>query len=302
MLQFLPAPLIGSISILLHVVNTVIGFIILIPIAVGKILIPLRQVRNVTTKMAIFVADTWLFLNNVIVAFTKDITWDIEFTGDDLKDQSWYLIISNHQTWNDILVMMKVFHNRVPFLRYFLKKELIWVPLLGPVWWLLDFPFMQRFSKELIRKKPHLAGKDIEETRKACEKYKDMPVSIMNFVEGTRFSSEKHERQQSPYRHLLKPRAGGVSFVLDAMGDLITHIVDMTIFYPEGAKSFWDFHAGNVRQVVVRVNVFPVPSELRGDYINDAEFSQRFRDWINGIWRGKDAFLDELERSRKAQG
>lgn len=302
MLQFLPAPLIGSISILLHVVNTVIGFIILIPIAVGKILIPLRQVRNVTTKMAIFVADTWLFLNNVIVAFTKDITWDIEFTGDDLKDQSWYLIISNHQTWNDILVMMKVFRNRVPFLRYFLKKELIWVPFLGPVWWLLDFPFMQRFSKELIRKKPHLAGKDIEETRKACKKYKDMPVSIMNFVEGTRFSSEKHERQQSPYRHLLKPRAGGVSFVLDAMGDLITHIVDMTIFYPEGAKSFWDFHAGNVRQVVVRVNVFPVPSELRGDYINDAEFSQRFRDWINGIWRGKDAFLDELERSRKAQG
>lgn len=67
-----------------------------------------------------------------------------------------------------------------------------------------DFPFMRRYSQLFLLKYPHLKGKDIEITKKACQKYKDLPVSIMNFVEGTRFTPEKHKKQESPYKNLLK--------------------------------------------------------------------------------------------------
>ena len=107
----------------------------------------------------------------------------------------------------------------VPFLKFFLKKELIWVPILGIAWWALDFPFMKRYSAAVLKKRPHLRGKDIEITRQACKKFKSLPVSIMNFVEGTRFTREKHDKQKSPFTHLLKPKAGGIGFVLSTMGE-----------------------------------------------------------------------------------
>ena len=120
---------------------------------------------------------------------------------DGLARHEWYLMTSNHQSWADILVLQKVTNRRVPSLKFFLKQELIWVPLLGLAWWALDFPFMKRYSRAQLEKRPELKGKDMETTRKACEKYAHYPVSVMNFFEGTRFTEEKHRQQNSPYRH-----------------------------------------------------------------------------------------------------
>src|SRR6185436_13395597 len=106
--------------------------------------------------------------------------------------------------------------------------------LLGLAWWALDFPFMKRYTKQQLAKRPELAGRDIEATRRACAKFMHIPVSIMNFVEGTRFTRAKHDSQESPFQFLLKPKAGGVAFVLDAMGRALQSILDVTIVYPNG--------------------------------------------------------------------
>src|SRR3546814_9530339 len=117
------------------------------------------------------------------------------------------------------------FNRRIPLLKFFLKQELIKVPLLGLAWWALDFPFRKRFTRAEIEANPSLKGKDLETTRKACEKFKEMPTSVMNFFEGTRFTQAKHDQQQSPYEFLLKPKAGGTAFALSAMdGKLATQI------------------------------------------------------------------------------
>ncbi len=63
---------------------------------------------------------------------------------DSLHQRGWYLVSSNHQSWVDILVLQRIFHGRIPFLKFFLKQELIWVPVIGLAWWALDFPFMKR--------------------------------------------------------------------------------------------------------------------------------------------------------------
>jgi 1-acyl-sn-glycerol-3-phosphate acyltransferase len=294
MLSFLPGKVRGVISIILFSINTVFWVSLLLIVSLFRILIPLKFWYRLTSRISIFIADSWITGNNLIMSLLHKIEWDVEFNGD-LKMDDWYLVLSNHQTWIDIVVLQKVFLKKIPFLKFFLKKELIWVPLLGAAWWSLEFPFMKRYSKELLEKKPHLKGKDVEATRKACEKYKTMPISIMNFMEGTRFTERKHTKQQSPYKNLLRPKAGGVALVMSSMGDILHKIADVTIYYPEGAKSFWQFLCGETSKIKVIVNIIPISDKIRGDYVNDPEFAAEFQKWLNNYWEEKDKFLTELK-------
>ena len=117
----------------------------------------------------------------------------------------------------------------------------------------------------------------------------------MNFLEGTRFTPEKHGRQQSPYQHLLRPKAGGIALVLDAMGDVIQTMLNVTIIYPDGRPTFWDYLSGRVQNVIVRVEKAPIPARLsQGDYMNDAAFKTEFQEWVNTLWQEKDDLIAKL--------
>ena len=198
---------------------------------------------------------------------------------------------------------MKAFDRRAPFFKFFLKQELIWVPVLGLAWWGLDYPFMKRYSKATIAKHPELKGKDLETTRKACERYRNQPVTILNFLEGTRFTPAKHAQQASPYRYLLKPKSGGLALAISALGEKINSLLDVTIVYPEGAKGFWDFLAGRVRSVVVEVRQLTIPHAFYvGDYENDTEVRARFHQWVAQLWADKDARIAEVLAAHSAAG
>jgi 1-acyl-sn-glycerol-3-phosphate acyltransferase len=210
------------------------------------------------------------------------------------------LVVCNHQSWVDIPVLQKLFNRRLPLLRFFLKSQLIWVPVLGLAWWALDFPFMKRYTRAQIERRPELAGRDIEATRRACRKFRHLPVAIVNFVEGTRLTADKHRDQGSPYRHLLKPRAGGTAFTLDAMGEAIDTLIDVTIAYPGGRPSLVDLMADRIRTIRVHVRRLSIPEHLRGgDYRNDPEFRRAIQDWINRIWTEKDATLEAMMSGRR---
>ncbi len=280
----------GFVSTCYLAINTLFWVGLLSIVTLFKILIPLKPFRTLFGKAAILIAECWIFFNNLGLIYTRSI--DIKVTGlEKLNRKDWYLVISNHQTWTDIPILQKVFFRKIPFLKFFLKKELIWVPFLGPAWWALDFPFMKRYSRSVLKKKPHLKGKDMEITRKACEKFKDIPVSVMNFTEGTRFTTSKHERQKSPFQHLLKPKAGGIGFVLSAMGTQLHYILDVTISYPQGRQSFWAFLCGRVNAVNVHIEKIPLSSDLIGDYTNDKTYRISFQQWLNEVWKKKDNLL-----------
>jgi 1-acyl-sn-glycerol-3-phosphate acyltransferase len=293
MLDFLPGPLKGIISVIVYFFNTVLCATFLYPVALIKFLIPHHHVRRCCNIVLDKMGSYWISVNSWNIHLTKRIRWHV--TGSDtLDNHNWYLVIANHQSWVDILILQYIFNRKIPFLKFFLKKELIWVPILGLAWWALDFPFMKRYSRSLIKKKPHLKGKDIEITKRACQKFKDKPVSVMNFVEGTRFTDNKHKHQSSPYNHLLRPKSGGIAFVLAAMGDYIQNILNVTIVYPGGKKSFWQFVCGDVTDIIVSVEVLPVYDYLTGDYFNDAGFKQSFQDSVNALWAKKDKKIQML--------
>jgi 1-acyl-sn-glycerol-3-phosphate acyltransferase len=293
MLSFLSGPVRGSLSFLLIVINTLFWASFLFPVSFIKLIIPVGGFRKLCNVILDGIATNWIACNNLNLRLTNDIEWEV--TGvDGLAMDEWYLVLSNHQSWSDILVLQKVFNRKIPFLKFFIKKELIWVPVLGLAWWALDFPFMKRYSKEFLEKNPHLKGKDLETTKKACEKFRSIPVSIMNFVEGTRFTSEKQAKQESPYTRLLKPRAAGIAIVTYAMGEQLSSVLDVTIAYPEGARDIWEFLCGKVRKVRVDVKTMPLDDELVGDYFEDPEFRERFHEWLNRLWADKDRRMERL--------
>src|SRR3990167_3071966 len=146
-----------------------------------------------------------------------------------------------------------------------------------------------------------MRGKDQAATRKACEKFALIPTSVMNFLEGTRFTPAKHQRQHSPYRHLLKPKAGGIAMALNAMGDKFQAIIDITIVYPDGAPTFWHFLQGKLRRIVVRVRTLPVPQHLaHGDYAGDPTIREAYQRWVHQLWQEKDAQIAALLSSAQS--
>ena len=293
--RLVPAPLKGVLSFLGFIVNTIFWVIPLFITAFFKLVIPLPAWRKLCDVALNWLAGNWIAVNNLNLRLVGGTRWDVRGL-EGLRTDAWYLVVANHQSWVDILVLQKIFRRRIPFLKFFLKKELIWVPVLGLAWWALDFPFMKRYSYSFLKKHPHLKGKDIEITRKACKKFESIPVSIMNFMEGTRFTAGKHRKQKSPYKHLLRPKSGGIAFVLSAMGTQLDSILDVTIVYPQGVGSFWDLICGRIGEIRVQVRLVPITEELRGDYFNDPVFKRRFQAWLNDRWACKDEQIDLLLR------
>lgn len=285
----------GVVSLLLYVVNTLFWAIPIFILALVKLIVPVKVFRVVCEKILNGMAENWIYFNRLNLRCFQNIRWDVQGL-DALEPDQWYLVVANHQSWFDILVLQYIFYRKIPFLKFFIKKEMIWLPVLGLAWWAMDFPFMKRYSKSFLQKNPHLRGKDLETTKKFCEKFKTIPVSVMNFVEGTRFSPKKHRRQQSPFTHLLKPKAGGIALVLAVMGEQLHRILNVTIVYPGGSRTFWEFLCGKVDAVRVRVESLTVSEEVRGDYFEDPEFRNRFQVWLNTLWTQKDSQFESLLR------
>src|SRR5690554_6788882 len=226
----MPPVITGVIANLLLTLNIMFWCILLFAFTLLKIILPIRPVRKLLTAILTLIANAWVSCNSGWMWLTQKMDWTIQRPSE-LDKKGWYFVISNHQSWVDILVLQHALNGRIPLLKFFLKQELIKVPVMGAAWWALDFPFMKRYSKAYLEKHPEKRGQDLETTKKACEKFKYLPTSVMNFLEGTRFTPNKHRGQKSPYKYLLKPKAGGMAFAMSAMGDQFKSLLNVTIYY-----------------------------------------------------------------------
>lgn len=280
--------LLASVLIALNIAVHVTPLLLL---ALLKLVVPISGFRRAASRWLVLIAESWIGVNSALVRHLGRTRIHVEALQG-LRRDGHYLVLANHQSWVDIPVLQSVFNRRIPFLRFFLKQQLMWVPVMGLAWWALDFPFMNRTSKAQLARRPDLRGKDVAATRRACEKFRDIPVSVMNFVEGTRFTPAKHARQQSPFRQLLKPRAGGVALVLESMGAMLDAAIDVSIVYPLGRPTMLDLICGRVRDVRVDVQIVAIPPDLiGGDYENDPAFRKRVQAWLNQRWTAKDAAI-----------
>ena len=283
--------------IVLIPLNLILWGVPVMLLGIVKLLLPGGEPRRKLRLLLSELGDRWSGGNDLIFNLLLDTKWDISGV-DGLRMDGHYLIVSNHVSWLDIFVLQRAFHRRVAFMRFFIKQQLIWFPILGQACWAMDFPFMRRYTPEYLERHPEKRGKDLESTRRTCRRYRRIPMAILNFVEGTRFTRAKQLEEKSPYRNLLRPRVGGIAFVLASLGELLDGVVDVTIRYPRPDVTFWEFITNRVGRVVVGARLIEVPAQFVTEPITEPGAAREaFKIWIESLWREKDEILDQLAQS-----
>jgi len=258
-------------------------------------LLAFGRLRHGIIKALSWMADRWVQCNGWIFDSLLSTQWRIEgFDG--LRPDGRYLMICNHVAWVDIFAVLRAIRSGgAAFIRFFIKRQLIWFPIAGQACAALEFPFMRRYTPEFLKQHPEKRGRDLETTRKACRRYRHIPVTVANFLEGTRFTRQKHEDQQSPYRHLLRPRMGGLAFVLASLGDQFDAFLDVTLVYPHRDTTMLDFVTNRVPWIIVRARRITVPPEFLSAAITEAgPARERFKEWVDELWRAKDEEIDRI--------
>lgn len=286
----------GSVSLLLLTLTTLFWGIPLVLLTLLKVVTPGHRLRLKVLKGLNFIALNWIGVNLWWMRLWLKPDLRTELPEGLSQEQRW-LVLSNHRSWTDIFMLQMALHRRIPMPRFFLKRQLIWVPIVGLAWWALEYPFMRRLTREQRERHPHLARRDREATERMCERVRELPIAIYNFVEGTRFTPAKHAAQQSPYRHLLRPRAGGTAQVLGLLGDQLSGILDVTLDYDRPNPTFWDFLCGREGRIRLHARRLEVPAWMPGgDYHEDPDYKERFHSWLNAFWQDKDQRLDDWRR------
>ncbi|BDH47750.1 acyltransferase [Salmonella enterica subsp. enterica serovar Choleraesuis] len=296
------APFVLLISVTLTIALTVLCSIPIILAGLIKLIVPIPAVWRGVLVFCNFIMYLWTVGLAALLRLNVHLKWDVEGL-EGLSRKNWYLLICNHRSWADIVVLCVLFRRHIPMNKYFLKQQLAWVPFLGVACWALDMPFMKRYSRSYLIRHPEKRGRDVETTRRSCKKFLLSPTTIVNFVEGSRFTSEKHRQTRSPFTWLLAPKAAGIAMALNVLGSQFDKLLNVTLCYPENTASpFLDMLSGRLTKIVVRISLVPVTEELRGDYVNDKPFKRRFHHWLNGLWADKDALISDIHRQYKKAG
>src|SRR5699024_7147277 len=195
---------------------TLVGCIPLLPVALVKLCIPLPAVRRLATNALIHIADSWIKAANfgLIRIGGCRVNYQQHATA---NPNGRFVLLSNHQSWADVMLLVDVIRPQFPFPRFFIKEQLRWLPIVGLACWALDFPFMKRYSRAQVDKNPSMRNTDMNTVRRACRVYRHWPVTLINYAEGTRSTAAKRAAVDSPYTTMLPPKAGGTAFAVNAM-------------------------------------------------------------------------------------
>jgi len=281
----------GTIALLVVCVNTVVLTTVIFVLSIIKFITPKGRARNFMTRVLSSMGELWISVNKGVIWCYRGMEWDVQLPQG-LNPNGRYLVFCNHQSWVDIVVLQHCLNRRAPFMRFLLKQQLIWVPFLGLAWWALDMPFLRRYSRQELLNNPSLRGKDLENAARACAKLKYIPVSMMTFPEGTRYTAAKWEHQNSPYAHLLRPRYGGIGQVLYSFDDALDSLIDVTIIYPGGTPTTWQFLSGQVRKISVHIQLRPIAKDVRGrNFRQDNDAKIQLKEWLNDIWKEKETYI-----------
>ncbi|HCF8584365.1 acyltransferase [Klebsiella pneumoniae] len=286
-------------SIALTILVTIICSVPIIVAGLIKLLVPIPAVWRSISVFCNFMMYCWCEGLVLLLHLNPWLKWDVQGL-EGLNKKNWYLLISNHHSWADIVVLCVLFRKHIPMNKYFLKQQLAWVPFIGLACWALDMPFMRRYSRSYLIRHPERRGKDVETTRRSCEKFRAHPTTIVNFVEGSRFTEEKKRETRSPYHNLLPPKAAGIAMALNVLGSQFDKLLNVTLCYPDNhTRPFYDMLSGRLTRIVVRINLVPIGEELHGDYVNDKNFKRGFQRWLNGLWEEKDRQLTDIMRDKE---
>lgn len=281
----------GVVSFTLLSFNTLFWGVPLLLVTLLKLVLPFEGARRRLLVLLNRIAGAWIATNNLWIRHWLKPDWRIRLP-EGLSPRGHWLVIANHRSWVDAFALLYALHGRIAPPRFFVKRELVWLPVVGQAAWALEFPIMRRYSAHHLRRHPHLAHRDMRNAARLLARARHVPMSIYNFAEGTRLTRARHLHQQSPHAHLLRPRAGGCAQVVALLGEQLCGIVDVTLDYRHTRIGFGDFLCGRSGSVTILARRLDVPPwMIGGDYLGDHAYRERFQAWINALWQEKDQQL-----------
>jgi len=285
---------IGLITFLLILIELIIGFGTLAIINIPRGIIPLKIFKIYLAKISNIIGDLTVYGLKLIMLLMHGNNISV-INNQEFDKNEWYMAMSNHQSWADIFILLVAANYKLPLLKFFMKRELWWIPFVFLANKTLNMPFVNRHSKKEIEQNPSLRNQDYKNTLKSCKRFLRTPSTIFSYAEGTRFTDEKHDQQGSPYNNLLSPKIGGMATALSAMPNINT-LVDYTVVYKSKKRDAWSFAKGDMKHVKVLVTKYKIPDNLKNrNYANDKDYRDEFKNWIETIWAEKDKKIEELK-------
>lgn len=279
----------GSLAALFIGVNTIGGCILLFIMALIRL--PLtRSWHDRMSKHMDLIIDGWVSANRWMYSTLRLIDVQVSWPAAELSRRRWYMVVSNHQTWVDIVLLQSTFRAVIPPLKFFTKQQLIWLPFLGQAMYLLGFPYVRRVSRQARESNPDLKQLDRQNTLAACDRFRTHPTAVLNFLEGTRFTTDKHAAQDARYQNLLNPRIGGLSYVLSGLKEELNELIDVSIVYPNGPPGFWEFLQGKCESVTIKLELHQLSPAMQSNDL--AEQRKSLGPFIESLWQAKDDLID----------
>jgi 1-acyl-sn-glycerol-3-phosphate acyltransferase len=293
-MYLIKSSLVGFITLILIIIELTIGFGTLAIVNVPRAVFPFKSLKIKLAKISNSIGEYTVYGLKIIMKIMHRDSMQV-FDNNEFDKNAWYMAISNHQSWADIFILLVAAHKRIPLLKFFMKKELAWIPFIFLANKTLNMPFVNRHSKKELEKNPNLRNKDYENTLKACKRFLRSPSTIFSYAEGTRNDAAKHKAQNSSYKNLLIPRIGGIATALSAMPN-INVLVDYSVVYKSEKRGAWSFLKGDMKDVKVLVRKYDIPENLKNkNYSTDAEYRENFKNWIEAIWIEKDQEIERLK-------
>ena len=289
----------GSLAVVFIAVNTILVCAPLYLMALLRLSLVGGWRRALTKRMDVAI-DLWVSANRGLLRALRSVDLEVVWPQAPLRRDQWCMVVSNHQAWADIILLQTVLRPALPPLKFFTKQQLIWLPLAGLAMKLLGFPYVRRGRPSSADgSRAEAASKDREATLAACAVFRNHPTAVLSFLEGTRFTPAKQAAQGARFERLLNPRIGGLSYVLTGLGEQLHQLVDVTIFYPDGAPGFWAFLSGRRRRARMWIEAHEVTAAMRGP--DAATQRAELTPLIESLWCAKDARLKAAAQASPAR-
>ena len=280
----------GLFSLVCLMSTAIIAFIPVFIFSLVKLLIPIKSIRYFCTSAVQYSVSLWVSFVILIAKFFSPTKIEVE-QNKELDKNGSYLIICNHKSWLDTFVLMMIFHKKIAFPKFFMKFQVFFIPVLGLIAWALEFPAMKRYKKEYLKKHPEKKGEDLKKTVEYCKKLSSRPTTIVNFVEGTRYTS--HKALKSTYKNLLNPKAGGIAVILKSLSDRMVGVLNTTIVYDNPKQTLWDYMIRKTKKIKVKVDLIPISEVPMGDYFTSETDKEYFQVWLNKLWQTNDEYISK---------
>lgn len=303
MFSFLPAPILLVLNLLGIAFITLVLALPMLVLVLIRFILP-KQVAKVIDKINQGIFRIWCEFIAGLIHLTNKVEWHIPKEIPTIKGSC--ILICNHISWTDIVILLYIFRGKIPITKFFLKKSLIYIPIIGLVCYALGMPFLNRYSRQQLLKNPKLLQKDIQSTKKACQLLLETPSTLVNFLEGTRYTKEKAKLQNSPYKNLMPPKVASLGVSLGLIGRKVDCILNTTLLYPDNTGNiFIQMLQGRLHTIIATVERIEITDDLIGDYLKDKKYKADFTNKMKDLWSQKDQhitnLLDNLNRQRLAQ-